>query len=128
MGAARRVLVVDDDPSTVDMLALVLDLEGYDVVRAQRGMQAMEKLRDRPPDALVLDLMMPGMSGYEVLRELRSDPELSSTPVLVLTALDRDVDVWSGWMAGADAYVTKPMDVGLLLSELERILLERDRV
>ncbi len=118
-----RVLVVDDDPSTVEMLTLALEMDGYEVVSATTGAGALAAARSSRPDVLVLDVMMPGMTGLEVVRELRDDQELAGIPVLLLSAWARDVDVWSGWMAGADAYVTKPMDVDDLLLQISRLSL-----
>lgn len=115
------VLVVDDDPTTVEMLSMVLTLEGYEVTGVDRGPEALERIGSQRPDVVVLDIMMPGMSGLEVVRRLRTDPRISGTKVLVLSARARDVDVWSGWMAGADAYVTKPMDVAVLVEEIRRL-------
>lgn len=115
------VLVVDDDPTTVEMLSMVLSLEGYEVTGVDRGPLALEHIGRRQPDVVVLDVMMPGMSGLEALRRLRTDPRIADTKVLVLSARARDVDVWSGWMAGADAYVTKPMDVAVLVAEIRRL-------
>jgi two-component system response regulator MtrA len=117
-----RVLVVDDDRPTVEMLTLALEMEGYEVVTASAGPEALDTARVLQPDLVVLDVMMPGMSGLEVVRVLRRHPDLSTTPVLLLSAWARNVDVWSGWMAGADAYVTKPMDVDDLLEQVSRLL------
>lgn len=117
-----RVLVVDDDRPTVEMLTLALEMEGYEVVTASAGPEALDTARVFHPDLVVLDVMMPGMSGLEVVRVLRRHPDLSTTPVLLLSAWARNVDVWSGWMAGADAYVTKPMDVDDLLEQVSRLL------
>lgn len=120
---ATRVLVVDDDRATVEMLTLALEMDGYEVVTAADGVTALEAARRDRPDVLVMDVMMPGLTGLDVVRELRDDPMLGEVPVLLLSAWTRDVDVWSGWMAGADAYVTKPMDVDDLLSQITRLTL-----
>jgi DNA-binding response OmpR family regulator len=117
-----RVLVVDDDRPTVEMLTLALEMEGYEVITASAGPEALDTAQILHPDLLVLDVMMPGMTGFEVVRELRDHPQLHDIPVLLLSAWARDVDVWSGWMAGADAYVTKPMDVDDLLEQVSRLL------
>lgn len=119
MGA--RVLVVDDDVATVEMLTLALQLEGFDVVTASRGEQAVATCLTTRPDVVVCDVMMPGLTGLEVVRRLRRDPETEDTPVLLLSAWARDTDVWSGWMAGADAYVTKPMEVDDLVEQVHRL-------
>lgn len=115
-----RALVVDDDNATVELLRLVLELEGYDVVVAS-AVDALEQVRATHPDIILLDVMMPVKDGLELLREIRSEPAVGGTPVVLVSALSRDVDVWSGWMAGADAYVTKPLDVDALLREIGRV-------
>lgn len=117
-----RVLVVDDDQPTVEMLTMALEMEGYEVVTATAGSRALDAALAARPHVLVMDVMMPGMSGLEAVRHLRDDPEVGDTPVLLLSAWARDVDVWSGWMAGADAYLTKPMDVDELLDRVAGLL------
>lgn len=116
-----RILVVDDDVATVEMLTLALEMEGYEVVSASRGGQAMALVMTEDPDVVVCDVMMPGMTGLDVVKGLRDDPRTAETPVLLLSAWARDTDIWSGWMAGADAYVTKPMEVDDLVVEIERL-------
>lgn len=116
-----RVLVVDDDVATVEMLTLALQMEGFEVLSASRGEQAIAACVTEHPDVVVCDVMMPGMTGLEVVRELRDDPRTEELPVLLLSAWSRDTDVWSGWMAGADAYVTKPMEVDDLVDQIERL-------
>lgn len=117
---ATRALVVDDDTATVELLRLVLELEGYDVVVAA-AVDALDEVRRNHPDVILLDVMMPVKDGLEVLREIRSEPTVNGTPVVLVSALSRDVDVWSGWMAGADAYVNKPLDVDALLAAIARV-------
>lgn len=117
-----RVLVVDDDPATVEMLTLALELEGYQVISAACGSEALAIAELDRPHLVMLDVMMPGINGLDVARELRDHGTLGATPILMLSAGARDVDVWSAWMAGADAYVTKPMDVDHLLDEVRRLL------
>ncbi|MDX1620679.1 MAG: response regulator [Nitriliruptorales bacterium] len=116
----RRAMVVDDDQATVELLRMVLELEGYDVMSAAAA-DAVDWVRSQRPDVVLLDVMMPEKDGLEVLREIRAAPEGGRTPVVLVSALSRNVDVWSGWMAGADAYVTKPLDVDMLLTEIDRV-------
>ncbi|MDX1659395.1 MAG: response regulator [Nitriliruptorales bacterium] len=117
---SAQAMVVDDDGATVELLRMVLELEGYEVVAAT-ATDALERVRTQRPDVVLLDVMMPEKDGLEVLREIRADGQGEYTPVVLVSALSRNVDVWSGWMAGADAYVTKPLDVDMLLKEIDRV-------
>ncbi len=104
----RRVLVVDDDPLIVEILKTILDLEEFEVETATSGEQTLDIVAEVVPDVLVLDVMMPGIDGYEVCRRLKADPATAGIPVVLLTARDREEDRRMGLTAGADAYVTKP--------------------
>ena len=114
----QKVLVVDDDSDIRDLLVVDLEMSGYQVLTAENGHQAEEVAKQELPDLIVLDVMMPGRTGYEVLTSLRADDRTNEIPVVMLTALTNDEDVWAGWAAGADYYMTKPFDYG----ELERFI------
>ena len=117
----RRVLVVDDDDLTLDILRTILDLEEFDVVTASDGDEAVERLEGPDEfDVVVLDVMMPGLDGYEVCRRIKDDPDLKHLPVVLLTAKDRREDVEEGERAGADAYLTKPFSPLALIDTLNR--------
>jgi DNA-binding response OmpR family regulator len=108
----RRVLVADDEPSIRHLLELNLRAEGLEVISCEDGDRAFEALRSTPlPDLVILDVMMPGRDGLELLRLLREDPVLAEVPVILLTAKASDAEVWEGWTAGADYYITKPFDL-----------------
>lgn len=94
-------------------------LEGFEVETASRGEDALQQARDVSPDLIVLDVMMPGRDGYDVLAALRADPTTSHTPVVLLTAKTSDADVWKGWTSGADYYMTKPFNVDELIHFLD---------
>ncbi len=106
MGA--RILVVDDEPDLLELVRLTLDQAGHQVETAASGREALEALRRHRPDLLILDLMLPDVSGTEVCRRLRADSELHSLPVIMLTAKADEVDRVVGFERGADDYVTKP--------------------
>jgi DNA-binding response OmpR family regulator len=110
-----RVLVVDDDPDIVDLLTINLETHGYEVMTAFDGEEAMAQVASAQPDLIVLDVMMPRKDGYEVLADLRAAEDTRDIPVVMLTAKASDADMWSGWEAGADYYVTKPFDLGELM-------------
>lgn len=115
MSEVRRILIVDDDPDIVELLALNLEAAGYGVESAGDGEQALNVAKKMLPDLIVLDVMMPRMDGLAALAELRAHPDTREIPVVMLTAKASDSDVWSGWQAGADYYLTKPFDVDELM-------------
>jgi two-component system response regulator MprA len=115
-----RILVVDDEPAVRDSLDRALRLEGYTVQLAADGSEALEVVSEQPPDAIVLDLMMPGIDGLEVCRRLRGQGD--RTPVLILTARDAVSDRVAGLDAGADDYIVKPFALEELLARLRALL------
>ncbi len=110
-----RVLVADDDDDIRTLIVMNLELSGYQVASATDGMEAVKLARTLLPNVIVLDLMMPGMDGLEVLHGLKTWPETRDIPVVMLTAKASDQDVWQGWQAGANYYMTKPFDLDHLL-------------
>jgi two-component system alkaline phosphatase synthesis response regulator PhoP len=120
-----RALVVDDDPSIQQILEFALSDEGYEVVTASNGPEALEKARKAHPDIVILDVMMPFVDGIQVAEALHNDKQLARTPIIMLTARTTDDDVWAGWRAGASSYLTKPVDFDLLLAEIERVIAEK---
>ena len=110
-----RVLVVDDSPVNVELVADNLEQEGYEVERAFSGAEALAKVKTAPCDLVLLDVMMPGMNGYEVCERLKKDPETRLLPVVMVTALEQREDKIRGIAAGADDFLTKPFDRAELL-------------
>jgi DNA-binding response OmpR family regulator len=111
----KRVLVVDDDDTIRQLLSINLLAEGVEVDAVRDGETARESAWDVTPDVIVLDVMMPGIDGLSLLRELRAEPRTEHVPVILLTACTSDEQVWAGWAAGADYYLTKPFDLAELL-------------
>jgi DNA-binding response OmpR family regulator len=111
----RRVLVADDDPDILDLLTLNLECHGYQVHPACDGEEARALALQLVPDLIVLDVMMPKLDGLEVLAALKAHPQTREIPVVMLTAKASDSDVWQGWQAGADYYITKPFDLDELM-------------
>jgi len=103
-----RILFADDDPGMRALVVINLEAEGFAVTTACDGNTALEEVERVHPDLIVLDVMMPGRDGLEVLEELRNSPAAAGIPVVLLTAKATDADVWEGWKAGADYYMTKP--------------------
>ncbi len=116
------VLVVDDDPTNVELLGDVCKVIGYDVCIAQSGEQALEVARERRPDLILLDVMMPGMDGYEVLAKIKIDARLSETPVILVTAVDEAEGKMKGLGAGASEYVHKPFRPVELQQRMKNVL------
>lgn len=116
-----RVLVVDDDPAIRKLLDLSLSLEGMEITSAEDGVAGFQAARQLHPDVILLDVMMPGMSGIDVLKRIRQDSELGDSRVILVTAKAADADAWAGWCSGADSYVTKPFDIEEVSSEIFRV-------
>jgi DNA-binding response OmpR family regulator len=120
----RKILVVDDDPTMVKLINVNLKLNNYSVVEVTSGEQALDVLENEPLDLVVLDIMMPGVDGWEVLKRIRSNTDTQEMPVILVTAKTQDSDVIRGWELGADEYVIKPFNP-LLLVEVIKMVLDR---
>jgi two-component system KDP operon response regulator KdpE len=115
----RLILVVDDEPAIVRLVRTKLQADGYGVITAERGVEAIELLDNERPDLVILDLMMPGMDGFETLRRMRM---FGSTPVIMLTARSSDADKLRGFESGADDYLTKPFNPDELSARVAAVL------
>ncbi len=118
---ARKILAVDDEKHIVRLVQVNLERAGYEVVTANDGKEALQKVAEENPDLVVLDVMMPYMDGFEVLQNLRRNPATRDIPVIMLTAKAQDADVFKGWQSGVDCYLTKPFNPMELLSFVKRI-------
>ncbi|MCS7183418.1 MAG: response regulator [Thermoanaerobaculum sp.] len=116
------VLVVDDEPSLRDTLSFILEMEGFSVEVAKDGDEALEKVRQSRPGVVLLDVMMPKKDGYQVCQEIKGDPALAQTKVVILTAMGQAADRARALAVGADAYVSKPFDEDFLITLLRRLL------
>ena len=119
----RLVLVVDDEPRMIRFIRMNLELEGYRVIEASDGLEALEQVRKNLPDLVIMDVMMPKMDGFETLRVLR---EISTVPVILLTVKSDEEDRIHGLEAGADDYVTKPFSPRELISRVNAVLRRAD--
>jgi len=117
-----KVLVVDDEVYILHILDFSLGAEGYEVITAADGEQALEKAISEKPDLIILDIMMPKMDGYETCEKIKKLPETKHIPVLLLTAKGRDIDRQRGFDSGADDYITKPFSPNKLISRVQEIL------
>lgn len=119
---ALKILVCDDERHIVRLIQVNLERQGWSVVTAYDGKEGLEKIKAEKPDLVVLDVMMPYMDGFEVLKALRREPETESLPVLMLTAKAQDKDVFEGYHYGADMYLTKPFNPMELVTFVKRII------
>ena len=117
----QNVLVVDDEESVRLLLRDCLELDGYEVREAADALQAIDRIGEGLPDCMILDVMMPGMSGLELVEKLRSDPLTALVPVLMLTAATDDETTWTGWANGVNYFVPKPFDIDHLLDWVGRL-------
>jgi two-component system alkaline phosphatase synthesis response regulator PhoP len=105
-----HILFADDDPGMRALVTMNLEAEGFAVTTAVDGDAALDEVERLRPNLVVLDVMMPGRDGLEVLQEMRARPDVAQIPVVLLTAKATDAEVWEGWKAGADYYMTKPFN------------------
>lgn len=118
----HRILIVDDEPNIVISLEFLMKKEGFEVAVAGDGDEALLKVASFNPDLLLLDVMMPKRSGFEVCEALRADPQRAALKIVMLTAKGRDTEVAKGLAIGADAYVTKPFSTKDLVLQVKRLL------
>ena len=118
------ILVVDDDVDIVEFIVMGLDIEGFKTVKAHNGKEALEIIENSPPDLILLDIMMPDISGYEVCKELKMQKKYNLIPIIMLTAKLKESDRYEGFVTGADEYLTKPFDFNDLLQTIRRVLKE----
>ncbi|MGH2528237.1 MAG: response regulator [Actinomycetota bacterium] len=123
--ANPRILIVDDDPVILRLLQINFRLEGYEVDSASRGDEALRRAREAVPDVVVLDIMMPGVDGFDVLRQLKEDPASRDVPVILLSARSQDEDRLRSYALGVEVYVTKPFDPAHLVEIVRRVLAGR---
>ena len=122
MRSPPRILVVDDNPTNIKILKTRLAKEGYDIIVAGDGVEALAAAREQLPDLILLDVMMPKLDGLEVCRQLRADASFPFTPIILVTAMTDTRDVVAGLEAGGDEYLTKPIDHGALAARVRSML------
>ena len=118
----RRALVIEDDPSVARSLGCVLESEGYEVIIAANGVQGLLSAQSEHPDLVILDVMLPGLDGFEVCYRLRDDPQTAELPILMLSAKGREVDKLTAQKVGADMYLVKPVGPAEVLAKVESLL------
>ncbi|WP_246559108.1 response regulator transcription factor [Citrifermentans pelophilum] len=118
----NRILIVEDEESLLKLESILLSSKGYKVVGVADGVAAIEEIFSNIPDLVILDVMLPGIDGFEVCRRIKEDPATSKIPVIMLTARKNTQDMDRGLQSGADAYITKPFKSAQLIGTIERIL------
>ena len=119
---SAKVLVVDDEPNALRSLVQYLTIEEFTVETASNGVEALEKVDSFNPELILLDVMMPGMDGFEVLGKVKEKPGHGDTPVIMLTAKDQSSDVLKGYQSGATSYLVKPFNLDELVETINQTL------
>ena len=121
--ATKKVLVIDDNPTIVELIKYAVNLQGaYKVVVAYDGVQGLERVFIEQPDCVIIDVKMPKMDGYQLVRCLRGDARTADIPLIILSAMTREEDQMTGLLSGADEYLTKPFKPTALNAAIERVL------
>jgi two-component system phosphate regulon response regulator PhoB len=120
--ANETILIVDDEEDVLELVRYNLDKNGYTIAAATSGEEALKKVRTQMPDLVILDLMLPGVDGLNVCKQLKSDPKTEHLPVIMLTAKGEESDIVTGLELGADDYVTKPFSPKVLVARVRRSL------
>ena len=121
----HRILVVDDEPAILKIVSKRLELSGFEVSVSMDGNDALVKVQSVRPDLIILDVMLPGMNGFDICKQLKQDPATKEIPIVLFTAKESEQDYWTGMSVGADAYLTKPhggKELELLVSRLVQAL------
>ncbi|MNT46886.1 Transcriptional regulatory protein YycF [compost metagenome] len=122
---SKSVLIADDEPNIVISLEFLLEQAGYRIRVAHDGKEALEAIQRQPPDLVLLDVMMPNLSGYDLCQRIRENPAWQHMRIVMLTAKGREVEVSKGLALGADAYITKPFSTQELLAQVRDLLADR---
>ncbi len=119
---SKRILIIEDDPVGLELMEYALQDQGYETQTTPNGLKGVSLARDHELDLVVLDVMLPGLDGFEVCRHLKTQPETSHLPILMLSAKAQQADVETGRRAGADMYLTKPIDPSALVGKVRSLL------
>ena len=122
----KKIIIVEDQPEVADLLEEMLSLDGYQVIKIHSSTGGLSVVQAEEPDVVLLDIMMPDVSGLEVLRFMRREPGLQKTPVVIVSARTSSSDIRTGLDAGATAYLTKPVDMDVLRETVARVIREAE--
>ena len=118
----KKILVIEDDPSTLRLIKYTLQQEGYEVLTVPNGLEGLRKARSEQPDLVILDVMLPGIDGFEVCHRLRAESQTAKLPILMISGKTRGIDKATGLKTGADDYVTKPWHRPELVAKIAAML------
>jgi len=118
----KKILVIEDDPSALRLIKYTLQQEGYEVLTVPDGLKGLRKARSEPPDLIIIDIMLPGIDGFEVCHRLRVEPQTARLPILMVSAKSREIDKATGLAVGANDYISKPADPSEIISRVGRLL------
>jgi two-component system alkaline phosphatase synthesis response regulator PhoP len=119
---SKKILIVEDDPSFSRAVSHIIEKEGYDVISASNGLTGLRMAKEDKPDLLILDVMLPGLDGFEICSRLRADPQTAKLPIIMLSAKGQEADKTTGLKLGASEYLTKPVDRAVLLEKITALL------
>ena len=119
---SNKILIIEDDPSFSRAINHIIEKEGYEVITASNGMTGLRMAKEENPDLLILDVMLPGLDGFEICSRLRQDPPTARLPIIMLSAKGQEADKTTGLKVGANEYLTKPVDRTLLLEKVTSLL------
>jgi len=124
----KRILCIEDEPEMIDLIRLILGRRGFEVIGAAGGKEGLEKVRQDPPDLVLLDLMMPDMDGWEVYQQMKADEKTKNIPVIVVTAKAQSIDKVLGLhIAKVDDYISKPFSPQDLMNSVDKVIGENDK-
>jgi two-component system, OmpR family, alkaline phosphatase synthesis response regulator PhoP len=126
MNMDKKVLIIEDDPATTRLVDYSLRHHGYQVITATNGLEGLRKARGESPDLVILDVMLPGMDGYEICHRLRSEPATAKILILMFSAKAQEIDRDTGLKVGADDYLTKPSAPAEIIARVEKLLAKKD--
>lgn len=121
----KKILVIEDDPIGLRLIQYTLQHEGYQVLSALNGQEGLRKANEENPDLIILDVMLPGIDGFEVCYRLRAEPQTAQLPILMLSAKAQDTDKTTGLKVGADDYLTKPASPSEIVKRVRTLLAQR---
>jgi DNA-binding response OmpR family regulator len=121
----KKILVIEDDPATSRLVDYSLRHEGYQVITAANGLEGIRKAHNEAPDLVILDVMLPGMDGFEICHQLRSEPDTARLPILMLSAKAQEIDKNTGLKVGADDYLAKPAAPADIVDRVQKLLAKK---
>ncbi len=123
----KKILVIEDDPATSRLVDYSLRHEGYQVICAANGLEGIRKVRTEAPDLVILDVMLPGMDGFEICHRLRAEPATAGLPILMFSAKAQEIDKNTGLKVGADDYLSKPAAPSEIVSTVKKLLARKNQ-